>query len=296
MRDHYALLGDIEREGDLGGGLRRFTIQVPRLINPLLYCRDGAGVKHRITADDAHIAEPAIFCDDGAQHDRALDTGATRTLVDKKIAERLSLRRRHGKVLNFDRYAEIELANLPELQLGPLLVRNVEVMVGDVKQFSELVEGVDAVIGLDLLRINRSLQIDYDARKVTFTSAGRRDPGKPRTPQAFMVRLPVQGQTILLVMDTGRQGMLLYADRLRKHTPQLKFTDTVAQAHEGRLTGQKAMLSGVRLGDDDLQVPAFLIDGAPNSLPPNIDGYLGTSVLNARMVEVDFEANRLRWE
>lgn len=225
-----------------------------------------------------------------------LDTGATRTLVDKKVAERLSLHYRHGKVLNYDRYAEIELANIPELQLGPLLVRNVEVMVGDLKQFSEFVEGVDAVIGLDLLRINRSLQIDYDARKVTFTSAGRCDPVKPRTPQAFMVRLPVQGQTIVLVMDTGRQGMLLYADRLRKHAPQLNFTNTVGQAHEGRLAGQKAMLSGVRLGDDDLQVSVFLIDGAPNSLPANIDGYLGTSVLNARIVEVDFEANRLRWE
>ncbi len=225
-----------------------------------------------------------------------LDTGATRTLVDKKIADRLSLRRRHGKVFNFDRYAEIELANIPELQLGPLLVRNVEVMVGDLKQFSELVDGVDAVIGLDLLRISRSLQIDYDARQVTFKPTGKSEPESPRTPQVFKVRLPVQGQTILLVMDTGRQGMLLYADRLRKHAPQLKFTNTVGQAHEGRLAGQKAMLSGVRLGDDDLQVPAFLLDGAPNSLPSNIDGYLGTSVLNARMVEVDFEANRLRWE
>lgn len=225
-----------------------------------------------------------------------LDTGATHTLVDKKIAEKLSLHCRHGKVLNYDRYAEIELANIPELQLGPLLVRNVEVMVGDLKQFSELVDGVDAIIGLDLLRINRSLKIDYVARKVTFKSADKCEPESPRTPQVFEVRLPVQGQTIVLVMDTGRQGMLLYADRLRKHAPQLKFTNTVGQAHEGRLAGQQAMLSGVRLGDDDLQVSVFLIDGAPNSLPANIDGYFGTSVLNARLVEVDFAASRLRWE
>ncbi|HMK21784.1 MAG TPA: hypothetical protein VK466_05580 [Terriglobales bacterium] len=53
------------------------------------------------------------------------------------------------------------------------------------------------------------------------------------------------------------------------------------------------MLSGVHLGTDELRAPVFLLDGAPNSIPADIDGYLGMSVLNARVIELDFAANTL---
>ena len=62
-----------------------------------------------------------------------LDTGATHTVVDRRIADKLSLPRQQGKVLNFDRYAKVQWTNLPELQLGPLRAQDVHVMVDDLK-------------------------------------------------------------------------------------------------------------------------------------------------------------------
>ncbi|HMK21717.1 MAG TPA: hypothetical protein VK466_05245, partial [Terriglobales bacterium] len=107
------------------------------------------------------------------------------------------------------------------------MARNVLVMVGDLKQLSEFSAGADAIIALDLLRMNRGLQINYETRVVTFKAASEGDPARPQKPQAFIARLPVQGQTMLLVVDTGHLGMLLYTDRLRHHLPQLKLTDRI---------------------------------------------------------------------
>jgi hypothetical protein len=50
-----------------------------------------------------------------------LDTGATHTVVDGKLADELSLPRRKGKVLNFDKDLTVDWTNLPELQVGPMI-------------------------------------------------------------------------------------------------------------------------------------------------------------------------------
>jgi predicted aspartyl protease len=225
-----------------------------------------------------------------------LDTGAMHTVVDGRIADKLSLPRQKGKVLNFDRYAKVEWTNLPELQLGPLYARDVHVMVSDLKQFSEFAEGVDAIIGLDLLRTSQSLRIDYGKSLVTFKTSVAYVPVNSENITALIVRLPVQGQAVRLIVDTGLQGMLLYADRLRSHVPQLKVTNKVTQAHEGRLSGENAKLAGIRFGTNDLQASVFLIPGAPESLPADIDGYLGTSIPHTQIIELDFASNTIRWQ
>jgi predicted aspartyl protease len=225
-----------------------------------------------------------------------LDTGATHTVVDEKIADKLLLPRQKGKVLNFDRYVKVEWTNLPELQIGPLHARDVHVMVSGLKQFSEFAEGVDAIIGLDLLRTSQSLRIDYAKSLVAFKASDAYVPVNSENATALIVRLPVQGQPVRLIVDTGLEGMLLYTDRLRNHVPQLKLTDKITEAHEGRLVGENAKLAGIRFGRDDMQASVMLIPGAPVSLPAEIDGYLGTNLLHAQMIELDFASNRLRWQ
>lgn len=53
-----------------------------------------------------------------------------------------------------------------------------------------------------------------------------------------------------------------------------------------------AARSEFRVGATEIQ-SAFLMRKAPDSLPEDIDGYLGMSVLNVRYVELDFAANVL---
>ena len=183
--------------------------------------------------------------------------------------------------------------NLPELQVGPIWARNVPVMVADLKRFSEFAEGVDAIVGMDLLRSSQSLIIDYRKMVLTFRTS---DLWKPQVAQALTVRLSVQGQPAQLIIDTGRQSMLLYTDRLHKHVPGVKLTDRIAEVREGRLRGEKALLSGILFGPDESQASVLLLPKAPDSLPADIDGYLGLSILHAQIIELNFASNKLRWQ
>jgi len=224
-----------------------------------------------------------------------LDTGATRTMVDARIADKLCLPRRKGKVLNFDKGIKVDWTNLPELHLGPLVGRDLPVMVGDLKRISEFAEGVDAILGLDLLRTAESIRIDYLSHLVSIEN---RADGLVSSldGNALTVLVPLQGRPARLIVDTGLQGLLLYKDRIRRHLPQLESNGTFALAHAGRFKGQTGILSSIRLGVDELQSSVLLLPWAPASLPADIDGYIGTNLLHAQMVELNFVSKTLRWQ
>lgn len=225
-----------------------------------------------------------------------LDTGATGTLIDKKIAEKLSLPRQGAKIFNIDRHVSVERVTIPELQLGPLFVRNRHVIVGDLKELSEFAVDVDGIVGMDLLAAIQSLRIDYSRGLITFKTSGARGTVSQHAMNALIVSLPVQGHPMRLIIDTGVQGLLLYKDRLPKHLPQLKLTDWTP-AVQGRLRGESGLLSGIRLGGDEMQASVFLIPGDPDSIPADIDGFMGINVLNAKVIELNFATNRLRsWQ
>jgi hypothetical protein len=176
-----------------------------------------------------------------------LDTGTTHTMVDQRIAERLSLKRRSGDVLNFNRLVRVEWANVSEIQFGPLTARDLPVMVGHLRHYSELAGGVDAIIGLDLLSTSRRLRIDYSTNRITVRTVARGGERKTLPPQALTILLSLQGQPARLVLDSGLQSMLLYQDRIRGHLSRLRFDDRVSRVHIGNLDGGRATLSGVRV-------------------------------------------------
>src|SRR5262249_27734276 len=59
----------------------------------------------------------------------ALDTGTTHSVLDVKLADKLSLSHPSATVLNFDRRVKVGLSNVPELQIGALRVRNLRMLV-----------------------------------------------------------------------------------------------------------------------------------------------------------------------
>jgi PadR family transcriptional regulator, regulatory protein PadR len=224
-----------------------------------------------------------------------LDTGATHTMVDTKIADRLSLPRHKGKVLNFDKQIKVDWTNLPELHLGRLVARNLPAMVGDLKRVSEFADGVDAIVGLDVLRIAESIRIDYRSHLITM-KVPVDDSANSLNASALTVLVPLQGRPARLVIDTGLQGLLLYEDRLQRHLPHLRLSGTVSRASAGRLSGHAASLTGIHLGTEELQSSVLLLPKAPASLPADIDGYLGTSVFRADVIELNFASHTLRWQ
>ena len=58
-----------------------------------------------------------------------LDTGATHSVIDRRIANRFPLVLHPKRVFNFDRFVSVDWAEFPEVHLGPITMRNVSMIV-----------------------------------------------------------------------------------------------------------------------------------------------------------------------
>jgi predicted aspartyl protease len=226
-----------------------------------------------------------------------LDTGATHSFIDRRIARRLPLTLSHRKVFNFDSFVSVDSAEFADVHLGPIQMRNVSMMVSDLAKSSELAGHADAIIGLDLLTTAASLDIYYDSKRVVLiprdiNEQAAHERGKP---ECFTVEAFIQGHPVRLVLDTGIAGILLYEDRVRKRIPNVRFRDEIKGAL-GRLQGKTARLDGFRVGGHESNVEVFLMSGPRVDQLPGIDGYLGISPLKAKRIELDFEGRAIRWQ
>jgi predicted aspartyl protease len=224
-----------------------------------------------------------------------VDTGASYTLIDRKVADRLKLPRHPGKVTNFDRDAPADWAVIPDLRVGPFRTGAFRVMVAKLREYSEFAENVDGIIGLDVLARSKKILIDFEKHTISWELAGDVD-GRSPSPMYFAIPFVVQGFPMHLIIDTGFQGILLYKDRLRKGLPDLRTQGEAIEVDIGRLQTTRVKLPGVRLAGAETVGTVFLTDGpAPGGLQ-GVDGYLGIDSLKAKRVEFDFAARMLRWQ
>ena len=170
-----------------------------------------------------------------------IDTGASHSVVNKKIAQRLQLPREPGRVFKFERYTTVEWAVLPEVQIGPITVRDAKFIVDD--QSSDIPRDIDAIIGLDILAKTSGFLIDYAAKTISFRNVSASQSNRLTCLTAQMI---LQGHPVNLVADTGMHGFLLY-ENLRQRFPDLKFKmeKTVSI---GQIRAKQAKVSGMRLG------------------------------------------------
>src|SRR2546426_235581 len=144
-----------------------------------------------------------------------LDTGATRSVVDRKVAGKLRPRRR-AHVFSFDKTVSLEEADFRDVQFGPVQLSQFSMLVGDLSYFSEFARDADGLIGMDFLG-RTNFVIDYEANKVRFSriEGSASGFGSDPTWTCFTVEIRVQDRPVRLIVDTGLKGILLYEDRLQ---------------------------------------------------------------------------------
>ena len=227
-----------------------------------------------------------------------LDTGATRSMISRKLADRLRLDRHASQVLNFNRTVSVELAIAPVLRIGPIYKTNVQILVGDLFRFSKFADNVDGIIGMDLLDGN-NFTVDFTARKVVFNAvvpiATIR--GAKSQLNCMTVTIEIQRHPVTLILDTGVQGILLFERRLYARVPALRTTSPSAEASiGGSMRARQVTVLDVHVGTRILRPDVLLIEAPPDEILPGIDGFLGTGPLMARQVNFDFVTRTLRWE
>jgi predicted aspartyl protease len=224
-----------------------------------------------------------------------VDTGASYSVIDRKIADKLRLKRYAGKIMNFDRSVPIEWADAPEFTVGPIRANKARVMVVKLAEYSEFAENIDGIIGLDLLSKSDRFTIDYDRKTLTFEPSAE-SPSEGVHPNIFVVLVFVQGWPLHLAVDTGYKGIALYENQLRKSLPNLQTEGPTTAIRMGRLQGSQVELRGVRIDGSERVTTVLLIDGPDDAALPGVDGYLGVNALLAKRIEFNFAAKVLRWQ
>lgn len=227
----------------------------------------------------------------------ALDTGVTHSVIDRKLASKIAVARRSGKVVNFDKTVLSDWVEVPKVQFGPIEVARLSMMVSDLRYFQSFATGVDAVIGLDLLRLS-DFSIDYDAHKVFFGPIDTTG-GVPMSSDliCLSVQVLVGNSKLQLLLDSGAQALVLYEDRLLDRVPQLRIEGELEGVSMGGFVhAKKAAVPRARLGTTDLNGTVFLVKAPSGNVLPGIDGYLGIAALKARRIDFNFETKTLAWK
>jgi predicted aspartyl protease len=226
-----------------------------------------------------------------------VDTGVTHSVIDRKLAAKIGVAHRSGKILNFDKTVNAEWVDVPDIQFGPIQVAPFSMMVNDLRYFQSFATHVDAVIGLDLLRLS-SFSVRYDARKIVFGRVETAS-GVPMNsdPVCLTVQLRAGDALLRLIVDSGAQSLVLYEDHVLNRIPQLRVEgDIEGSSMGGYVHSKRAVLPKARLGNTDLDGAVFLVKAPPGTLLSGIDGYLGTAALKARRIDFDFETSTLAWK
>jgi predicted aspartyl protease len=223
-----------------------------------------------------------------------LDTGSSYSTIDRRVADRIGLRRRPGTVFSFDRDLAVEWADVPEIRIGPMRATGMSMMVARLAGISPLADDADGIIGLDVLSRAEKITIDYEQKRVFLEM--KEGGVEPSAIRLFVVPVVIQGLSMRMLVDTGLQYVLLYKERVRDALPHLRTVGEPRAAALGSLQATQVNLPGVRIFGPDAVTPVILIDGPRTAGLDGVDGYFGPASLHARRVELDFAARTLRWE
>jgi len=226
-----------------------------------------------------------------------LDTGATTSVIDRKLAERLNLTTNSSQMVNFDKTVKTQWCVLPELVYGPERAANVKVVVEDLRYLRASGAAVDGVIGWDLLR-RHSFRLDFADKRVVFGAISATEGHSvPCRESSLYLTVPIDldSRELWMIADTGMRGATFYE-------PQLEATSYQRQASisgrtvSGKVESQVALVPRLRLGTQDLDRRVYVVRPPSSTLLHGVAGYLGIASLNAKQVTFDLDRGVLSWK
>jgi predicted aspartyl protease len=225
-----------------------------------------------------------------------LDTGASPSLVDRRLAQRLHLQDRPAGLAVLDGRVKAASTVLPTLTFGPIERNNLPVLVEDLSFLEEALQRpIDAVVGLDVLG-QSSFTVDYSARQIRF--------GPPPTmpisiPLSMEDGLPfidaeLNGAPAHLLVDTGASSLILFETRLPGLINGLKVSAIHRSANLlGDFDRKQVSLDRLKLGGLELaQQPASVVRNRDDA-GLHFDGLVSPAALGLRIVAIDRERGLL---
>jgi len=231
-----------------------------------------------------------------------VDTGASPTKVDPRIAEGLGLTASVPHTLTlFNQNLDVAQVVLPSLKLGPIRTESLPGVIVNLSHFEKILGvRIDAVIGFDVLSLS-SFSIDYRAKQIVF---GPIEPSAQSVrfetgPPVLTVELHIHDEPLRLLVDTGAAELVLFECQLPNSLRQLEASSQKQSFLNG--AGQEVKLTevrlrGVRLASTNLGLQKGLAadDNANCGRPFN--GVVGVTRLGLKWVAFDFNQRRFSWK
>jgi Aspartyl protease len=235
----------------------------------------------------------------GDRHDLnfLLDTGATTSAIDRKLAERLNLSTHSSQMVNFDKTLRIQWCVLPELAYGPERAANIKVAIEDLRYLRNSGVAVDGVIGWDLLRL-QSFRLDFANKRVMFgASSAIQGHSVPFRENSLFLTVPVNldGRELWMIADTGMRGAMFYEPQLEATSYQRQASIT-GRGVGGGVESQIALVPRFRIATQDLDRQVYVVRRPNSALLDGIAGYLGIASLHANQVTFDIDRRVLSWQ
>lgn len=225
-----------------------------------------------------------------------IDTGATRNVISKKLAKKLSLKGETRQIISVGRKTKVEEVVLPNVRLGTARFQNVRAQVGRLCFVHGL--RVDALIGLEILK-KTNLGIDFRRSVLTLGELHHTESSMAfynRLP-FVMMRLEVNGRPLSLMLDSGAgNDLILFRKRVQGRISWERTDESRTIQYLGGRTELKGVeLSDVKLGECSWsRVDAMMLEDA-SARYGTLDGILGTGALELASIQLDFQNSLVSW-
>jgi predicted aspartyl protease len=219
-----------------------------------------------------------------------LDTGASPTVIDRHVAEKLHLDQLPASIAVVGGSVEAAQATAPTLELGPARRDNFQVLVEDLSFFQKaLPVRIDAVVGLDLLG-QTAFEIDYAARQIRFGAGPLLANSLPLLLQAGLpiVEAELDHLPVHLLLDTGASSLFLFEPSTPRPASPVRVSEVrPTPGTIGEFDRKQVWLDSLRLGEAEFgKEPAFLVKAAGDARQ-NFDGLISPAVLGITKLSVD---------
>lgn len=222
-----------------------------------------------------------------------VDTGATPTILDLRIARKLNLEEASpASIVILGGRAEGGKAILPWLELGPVQRSNLQVVTEDLSFVGKaLPVRIDAIVGLDVLG-HSPFTIDYARREIRFGTPAPLSTVVPLRMKEGLatVDAEVNHAPVRLLLDTGASSLTLFEMGMPAPGQRLRGDAVTRPANTiGDFERKSVWLHTFTLGDARFgQEPAFMVH---NRKEPGLDfdGLMNPVALGITRISVDLQ-------
>jgi predicted aspartyl protease len=213
-----------------------------------------------------------------------LDTGATPSVIDRRVAEKLHLQELSASIAVIGGSVQGGQSVVPSLELGPVRRENLPVLVEDLSFFQKAFPvRIDAIVGLDLLG-QSPFVIDYREREIHFG---------PLPVLATSLSLHMQGglpivdgelndEPVHLLVDTGASSLILFGRQQPRSPSPMKISVTI-----GDFDRKQVRLQSLKLGEANFGREAAFFVEQPSDRKQNFDGLMSPAALGITKLAID---------